>query len=50
MFRLGPFAEFSIDEFVQTGFSGAQGSTSSPISRKALHFWISVGIKVTGLF
>jgi len=48
--RLGPFAEFSINEFVQTGFSGSQGGSSEPIPRKALHFWISVGIKLTGLF
>ena len=50
-FRLGPFAQFSIDEFVQTGVSGPGGqSTTVSIERKGLHSWISFGIKVTGLF
>lgn len=49
-FRLGPFAEFSIDEFVQTGASAQGQSVSASIDRKALHFWISLGVKVTGLF
>ena len=50
-FRVGPFAEFSIDQFVQSGLTTPDGqSASGPIERKALHFWISIGVKLTGLF
>ena len=45
--RLGPFVGFSIAQFDSANASGSGGSISSSFTNKALHFWISIGVKLT---
>ena len=41
-FSVGPFAEISIGEFTRVG--------SRELPFKALHYWLTFGLKLTGLF
>lgn len=47
--RIGPFFEFSLSEFVDASLSSGNRTESQPIDRKDLHFWLSVGLKITVL-
>ena len=47
--HIGPFVEATVSEFVKAGVSFPNYEYSNEIPSKAVHSWISIGVKITGL-